>query len=43
VDTIVAPNMGVVKKGVLIKSTTKFGNGLGGVSIGRFGTTNNNY
>jgi hypothetical protein len=35
VETIVAPSIDVIKKGVLIGSTTKFGSGLGGVSTVR--------
>jgi hypothetical protein len=35
VETVVAPNMDVVKRGVLIRSTRKFGNELGGMSAGR--------
>ncbi len=35
VETVVAPTMDVIRKGVLIGSTTKLGNGLGGVSARR--------
>jgi hypothetical protein len=35
VETVVAPTMDVVRKGILIGSTTKLGNGLGGVSARR--------
>jgi len=31
VETFVAPTMDVVKKGILIGSTTQLGSGLGGV------------
>ncbi len=31
VETVVVPTMDVVKKGILIGSATKLGNGLGGV------------
>jgi hypothetical protein len=33
VEKIVAPNIDVVKRGILIKSTTKLGSGSSGVSI----------
>jgi hypothetical protein len=32
VEIVVAPNMDVVKRGILIRSTTKLSSGLGGVS-----------
>jgi hypothetical protein len=32
-ETVVAPNIDVVKRGVLIGFTAKLGSGLGGVSI----------
>jgi hypothetical protein len=32
VETVVAPNINVVKRGILIISETKLGSGLGGVS-----------
>jgi hypothetical protein len=32
---VVAPNMNVVIGGIVIKSTTKLGSGLGGVLVGR--------
>jgi len=35
VETVVAPTMDVVKMGVLMRSGTKLGSGLGGVSVGR--------
>ncbi len=35
VETVVMPTMDVVKRGVLIGSTTKLGSGLSGVLVGR--------
>ncbi len=35
IETFVAPSMDVVKRGVLIGSTTKMGNGLDGILAGR--------
>jgi hypothetical protein len=35
VETIVAPTMDVVRRGILIGSATKLGSGLGGVLAGR--------
>jgi hypothetical protein len=35
VETIIAPNIYVVRRGVLIGSETKLGSGLGGVSTKR--------
>jgi hypothetical protein len=34
-EMVVTPNMDFVKKGILFKSTTKLGSGLGGVLVGR--------
>jgi hypothetical protein len=35
IETFVAPSMDVVRRGVLIGSTTKMGNGLDGILAGR--------
>jgi hypothetical protein len=35
VEMVIAPNMDVVRRGILIRFVTKLSNGLGGVSIGR--------
>jgi hypothetical protein len=34
-EIVVTPNIDVIKRGVLIRSTTKLGNELGGVLAGR--------
>jgi hypothetical protein len=35
VETIVAPNINVVRRGVFIRSIIKLGSGLGGISVVR--------
>jgi hypothetical protein len=46
---VVAPNMNVVRGGILIRCATKLGSGSGGVLVGikesesKFNTTNSNY
>jgi hypothetical protein len=35
VETIIAPNIYVVRRGILIGSATKLGSGLGGISTKR--------